>query len=141
MHGQTRHNTRPHAQFPTSFLDMDALTTSQRNKVLVRKLLCAWLIFDTLSVSVCTTTHWQTSGQLVQELNVCTVHVLLICILQTAYLLLLLLHNERHRVLPILLAGYFCTAHSFLDNHSSTPQFSMLFNMACDDNIVLHSAD
>ena len=34
---------------------------------------CAWFIFDTLSISVCMTSHMQTSGQLVQELNVCTV--------------------------------------------------------------------
>ena len=36
--------------------------------------LCAWLnLFDILSMAVCTTRHWQTSGRLVQELNVCTV--------------------------------------------------------------------
>ena len=64
-----------HTQFPPNFLDMHACTTSQLNEVLVRKLLCAWPIFDTLSISVCTTRHWQTSGQLVQELNVCTVYV------------------------------------------------------------------
>ena len=75
MPGQTRHNTRPqNAQFPPSFLDMDACTTSQLNVALVRKLLCACLIFDTLSISVCTTRHWQTSGQLMQELTVCTVY-------------------------------------------------------------------
>ena len=71
MPGPTRHI--PHAQFPPSFLDMDACTTSQLNVVLVRKLLNAWLIFDTLSISVCTTSHRQTYGQLVQELNICTV--------------------------------------------------------------------
>ena len=53
--------------------DMDACTTSQLTVTLVRKLLCAWFIFDMLSISFCTTRHWQTSGQLVQELNVCTV--------------------------------------------------------------------
>ena len=67
------HNTRLHAQLQPSFLDMDPCTISQLNVVLVRKLLCAWFIFDTLSISVCTTSHRQTSGQLVQELNVCTV--------------------------------------------------------------------
>ena len=35
---------------------------------------CAWLIFDMFSVRVCSTRHWQTSGQLVQELNVRTVY-------------------------------------------------------------------
>ena len=34
---------------------------------------CALLILDLLSKCVCTTRHQQTSGQLVQELNVCTV--------------------------------------------------------------------
>ena len=29
--------------------------------------------FNMLSVGFCTTRHWQTSGRLVQELNVCTV--------------------------------------------------------------------
>ena len=31
------------------------------------------LFFDVLSTGVCTTKHWQTSGRLVQELNVGTV--------------------------------------------------------------------
>ena len=31
------------------------------------------LFSDMLSMGVCTTRHWQTSGRLVQELNVCTV--------------------------------------------------------------------
>ena len=74
MLGQPGHNTRLHAQLPPSFLVMDACTTSQLNVVLVCKLLSAWFIFDTLSISVCSTSHRQTSGQLVQELNVCTVY-------------------------------------------------------------------
>ena len=79
MPGQPGQNTRPHAKLPPSFLAMDACTTSQLDVVLVRKLLCAWLIFDTLSISICESRHWQTSGQLVQELNVCAVeHVLII---------------------------------------------------------------
>ena len=31
------------------------------------------LFFDMLSMGVCINRHWQTSGQLVRELNVCTV--------------------------------------------------------------------
>ena len=31
------------------------------------------LCFDVLSMGVCKTRHWQTSGRLVQELHVCTV--------------------------------------------------------------------
>ena len=33
------------------------------------------LFFDMLFMGICTTRHWQTSGRLVQELNVCTVHL------------------------------------------------------------------
>ena len=33
-----------------------------------------WHFFDMLPMGICTTRHWQTSGQLVQELNVCTVY-------------------------------------------------------------------
>ena len=33
------------------------------------------LLSDMLSMGVCTTRHWQASGRLVQELNVCTAHV------------------------------------------------------------------
>ena len=33
----------------------------------------SFLFFDMLSMGVCTTRHWHTSGRLVQELNVCTV--------------------------------------------------------------------
>ena len=34
------------------------------------------LLFDMLSMGVCTNRNWQTSGQLVQELNLCTVYIL-----------------------------------------------------------------
>ena len=30
------------------------------------------LFFDMLTMGVCTAGHWQTSGRLVQEINVCT---------------------------------------------------------------------
>ena len=33
------------------------------------------LFFDMSSTGVCTARHWQTSGRLVQELNVCNVKV------------------------------------------------------------------
>ena len=72
MPGQPVHSTRPPAKLPPSFLDMDACTTSQLKVVLVRKLLCAWLIFFNV-IHKCLHDHWQTSGQLVQELNVCTI--------------------------------------------------------------------
>ena len=35
------------------------------------------LLFDILSMDVCTTRHYRTSGRLVQELDVCTVELLL----------------------------------------------------------------
>ena len=38
-------------------------------------LLCLAYFFDMLYIVVCTTRHRQTSGQLVQELDVCTVYV------------------------------------------------------------------
>ena len=34
---------------------------------------CVWLIFEVLSMDVCTARHWQTYGRLVHALNVCTV--------------------------------------------------------------------
>ena len=56
---------------------MDACMTSQLNLALIRKLR-TWIIYvrgfflsDMLSMG--TARHWQTFGQLVQELNVCTV--------------------------------------------------------------------
>ena len=33
------------------------------------------LFLNMVYMGVCTTSYWQTSGQLVQEINVCTVHV------------------------------------------------------------------
>ena len=37
---------------------------------------CAWPYFDILPMGVCIIKHWQTSGRLVQELNVCTMHAI-----------------------------------------------------------------
>ena len=39
-------------------------------------LICLAISFHVLSVSVCTTRHWQASGRLVQELNICNVGLL-----------------------------------------------------------------
>ena len=59
------------------FLGVDALMTPQLNVAVIRKvrgsLMCFAYYFDMLSMGVCTTSHWQTSGRLVQELNVYTV--------------------------------------------------------------------
>ena len=77
MCGQPGHNARPHAWSPTSFLGMDAWMTSKLNVALIRKLHGSLMrlayFFDMKPNGVCTTGHWQKSGRLVQELNVCTV--------------------------------------------------------------------
>ena len=78
MRGQPGHDTQPYPRLPSSLLGMDAWMISQLNAalwVIYVGHCCAWLMFDMLSMGVCTTRHWQTSGRLVQELNVCTVHV------------------------------------------------------------------
>ena len=76
MHGQTGYKTRPHARLPLNSLRMNASMTSQLSAVLIRKLRGSsmyLLIFGMSCIGVCTTSHWQTSGQLVEELSVCTV--------------------------------------------------------------------
>ena len=51
--------------------------TLQLNVALIRKLrgslLCLVYFVDFLYIGVCKTMHWETSGRLVQELNICTV--------------------------------------------------------------------
>ena len=72
MPGQTGHNTQPHAQFP-GYGCMDDLTTeSSFNSQATCVIMSLIYFFDMLSLGVCTTRHWQTSGRLVQELKVCT---------------------------------------------------------------------
>ena len=75
--GQPRHTILPHARLPPSFLGMDARMTSKLNLALIHKLRGSLInlayFFDMLAIGVCTTRHWQASGRLVQELNVCTV--------------------------------------------------------------------
>ena len=60
MPGKSVHDTRPHAGFQPSFLDMEVWMTWRNSKLL-------------FSMGVRTTRHWQTSGRLMQELNVCTI--------------------------------------------------------------------
>ena len=74
MRGQSWHNTQPHSRLPLSCLCMDDLTTER-----IFDSQSTWVIdvlgyFLTLSMGVCITRHWQTSGRLVQELNVSTVY-------------------------------------------------------------------
>ena len=78
MRGQPGHKTRPHAWSPPSVQGMGAWMTSKLNVALIRNLrgslMCLAYFFDMIPNGVCTTAHWQTSGRLVQELNVCTVY-------------------------------------------------------------------
>ena len=78
MRGQPGHNTRPHAQSPQfpGHGSMDDLTTERsfdsQGTWISDGLV---LIFDDMIYNgVCSTSHWQTSGRLMQELNVCTVY-------------------------------------------------------------------
>ena len=73
MRGHSGHNTRPHSRLPLSCMCMDDPTTER-----IFDSQATWVIdvlwyFLTLSMGVCTTRHWQTSGRLVQELNVCNI--------------------------------------------------------------------
>ena len=74
MPGQPGHNTIAHARLTSSFQGMDAWMFSEPSD-----LQATWVIgvlglfFDMLSLGASTTRHWQTSGRLVQELDVCTV--------------------------------------------------------------------
>ena len=53
---------------------MDDLTTERRFDSQASWLINTFgLFFDMLAIGVFTTRHWQTSGRLVQEYNVCTV--------------------------------------------------------------------
>ena len=56
---------------------ISACMTSQLRVALIRKIrdssICLAYSFDMLSMGLCTTRHYQTSGRLVQELNVCIV--------------------------------------------------------------------
>ena len=65
-----------HNRIPGHGCDHRSLT-SQLNIALIRilfgSLTCLAYFFDMLSMGVCATRHWQMSGRLVQELNVCTV--------------------------------------------------------------------
>ena len=74
MRGQRGHDTRWHAQLPTSFLSMADLTTERGvDPQATRVIDVLGLSFDILSMGLCTTRHCKTSGRLVQELNVCAV--------------------------------------------------------------------
>ena len=79
--GQLGHNTRPHTQSPPNFLGMGAATgPSDLTTERMFDSQASWVIgvlglltLFMLSMGVCTSMQWQTSGRLVQELNAVTV--------------------------------------------------------------------
>ena len=76
MRGQARHDARPRRPTATQFLrqgcmgDFTNLHSFDSQATGVMDVLGSF--FDMLSMGVCTTTHWHTSGRLVQNLNICT---------------------------------------------------------------------
>ena len=81
MRGQPGHDTRPHARSPSCWQSSGHGSVDDRaakhgfDSKLRWPLMCLAYFFDIQSICVYTTRHWQTSGRLVQELNVCTVAV------------------------------------------------------------------
>ena len=77
MRGLPGQTTRQHARLTTHFPRhgcMDDLTTERSIGPQATWVIDVFgLFFDMLSTGVCTTGHRQTSGCLVQELDVCTV--------------------------------------------------------------------
>ena len=74
MRGQPGHNTRPFAtQFPGFARMNDLILKVALIRKLQRSLMCVAYFVKMLSVCICTTRHYQTSGRLVEELNVGTV--------------------------------------------------------------------
>ena len=77
MCGQPGHYTRPHDRLPTQFYGHGCKNdlTAERNvnSQATWVIYALGLLFDVLSMDVSTTRHWQISGRLVHELNVCTV--------------------------------------------------------------------
>ena len=80
MCGQPGHNTRPHTPLPPSLFPGHGCTDDLTNgrsfdSQASRDTDVLGLFFDLLPMGLCTTRHWQSSGRLVQELNICTVDV------------------------------------------------------------------
>ena len=63
-------------KFPGHGCDHRSMTSKPKAALISKlrgSLMCLAYFFDMLSMWMCTNRHWQTSGRLVQELNVCTV--------------------------------------------------------------------
>ena len=77
MCGQPEHYTQSHAllqtQFPGHGFKNDRKTERNVDSQATWVVYVLGLFFDMLSMGVFPTSHWQISGRLVQELNVCTV--------------------------------------------------------------------
>ena len=78
MRGQPGH-TRPRNWLPPSFLSIKSWMIPQLNLASIHKqrgsFICLSYFLDMLSMRVVTTRYCQTSGRLVQELDICTVVV------------------------------------------------------------------
>ena len=73
MRCQPEHNTWPQARLSPNFLGMDDLTTERSSDSQdMWSLMCSDYFYYISFIGDCTTSHWQTSGRLVQELNACT---------------------------------------------------------------------
>ena len=72
-------NTRPHAGLPPNFPWYGRIYDVTPDPSFDLQATCTCfidvfgLLLDMLFMGVCTTSHWQTSGRMVQELNICTV--------------------------------------------------------------------
>ena len=73
MHGQPGHGTRPHARSTPSFVGTDVPDLTNERSFDSQPSWVIDLFLNMFCMGVCTTRHGQTSGRLVQELNVCTV--------------------------------------------------------------------
>ena len=71
--GTQGHNIRLHARLPPIFLGMDDLIPGRSFDSQAKWVIDVLRLYsDMLSMGVCITRNWHTSGQRVQELNVCT---------------------------------------------------------------------
>ena len=81
MDGQAGHNTHPHAMIDTLVPGHECRNDLTTSVALMRKLrrlsVCLVYCFDMLTMDVCSTRHYETPGCPVQELNVCTILILM----------------------------------------------------------------
>ena len=77
MRGHPKHNTWPQARLSPNLLGMDDLTTERSfDSQDTWSLMCSDYIFYISFIGDCTTSHWRTSGRLMEESNACTAIIL-----------------------------------------------------------------